>query len=157
MSMDTWCQFDECDILRPYLVFLVYTTQSVRMTLLTPRRKFGIGMEHFLRVGKLSPHLLSAVRVCVMSKSELASFDTKSAKLDFISKRNEAQMIETLTGLLEGMLEGYGTSIEQDDAILSTVQIPRNKRLSTLYRREQKMIIDHALGQLLHLHSTING
>ncbi|PRP77191.1 hypothetical protein PROFUN_13377 [Planoprotostelium fungivorum] len=122
-------------------------------------RKFDIGMEHFLKVGQISPQLLSAVRVCVMNRNEINAFDVTSAAshLNFITKRNELQMVETLTGLLEGMLSGYATTAEQDAVVLAKTNIHKHRRLSTFYRRGQKHIIDSALSQLLTHHATING
>jgi len=75
-----------------------------------------------------------------MNNEELEYPESRLSLMDYISDRNEEQMLETLTSLLEIMLSAFSTTVEEDRLIL-TQTLPTNLYNSIVFRMDQKEIL----------------
>jgi hypothetical protein len=115
--------------------------------------KFGLQLEHFLRVDILPPKLLASLRICLMDEELFRKFqaDPGSNPFQMVTDENEASVFENLENILQGMLDLYGTSLEEDQDILNNGELSECKRLAVLYRKIHKKILVENLSKVHQL------
>jgi len=117
-------------------------------------QSLGLSLDHLLKKRKLSPKLLASLRICVMTREELEQFVQRDPpSIDYISQRNEESMITTLINLLEIMLGGFHSTVEEDRLILTQSLTP-NVRNAIVFRMDQKELLLSCLFQLKYASAT---
>lgn len=70
-----------------------------------------------MRAGGLNANMLAALRIQRMGDDELPKAES-AFEGEKLSEENEEMVLKSLEGALEGMLEGYATTLEQDMGML---------------------------------------
>eukprot|EP00993_Chasmostoma_nieuportense_P003786 NODE_448_length_2226_cov_55.958552_g416_i0.p1 GENE.NODE_448_length_2226_cov_55.958552_g416_i0~~NODE_448_length_2226_cov_55.958552_g416_i0.p1 ORF type:complete len:736 (-),score=223.88 NODE_448_length_2226_cov_55.958552_g416_i0:18-2189(-) len=107
---------------------------------------FELPLEHFLpHTGHHPVQLLAALRVCVLEEEDLPylkGWDPTTGRT--LSPSNESRMQATLAATLQMLLDGFPTTLQEDQAAL-TADLTSHARLAVMYRVSQKLILTRAL------------
>jgi len=102
--------------------------------------------QHMVRLGgDLSPRLLAALRILLLEQLHLDSLggegiDPEGAP---VNDDNERSVMSVLLSIVEGSLEAFSTSEEEDDRLLLSSGLPPFLRAVVVYRHGLKRILMH--------------
>mmetsp|Transcript_28499 Transcript_28499/g.37278 ORF Transcript_28499/g.37278 Transcript_28499/m.37278 type:complete len:566 (+) Transcript_28499:23-1720(+) len=104
--------------------------------------------------GKLDPKLLGTLRVQRANDDELAS--VHCAFEEPLSIRNESEVLDVLENAINSMLEGYCTSIEEDETIIKAwkeagdnyMKDKSHQKMAVILRYGEKQILQTSLSKI---------
>jgi len=114
---------------------------QIKVKLVGPNeRRYQIPFEHKERVTR---KCLTFLRIVVATREELEPLikATSLIKIDPISIRNEAAAMRLVAKEAENVLNGFDTSLEEDNKLLASENLTMNIRNCVLMRRGEKEIL----------------
>lgn len=134
------------------------STKNLDPQTMTLLESSGLGVDHYLGKDRVPPALLRALRICVLNDQERYFLPSESFPwlsrgqdggcdgLEFVSHRNELEMLSTLKKLLQARLDRMTlSSLEQDEErdyeAICDPSIPFRQQMAAIYRSGQREVL----------------
>mmetsp|Transcript_19887 Transcript_19887/g.35483 ORF Transcript_19887/g.35483 Transcript_19887/m.35483 type:complete len:498 (-) Transcript_19887:131-1624(-) len=121
---------------------------KIRMMMLSNRRLTEKGQPFRINsaTGEPSDACLTWLRICRSDKAEAATvLKAKTPLISFLSDRNESEAYALLKENVTKALDGYKTSVEQDQKLLGSGSLSGNAKIAVRLRLKEKLALQKCL------------